>query len=1347
MLCLPRLVCESHAMPTDGHGLKCKGQRIMKRPKSAATLPSVGAKNPSQTSVSVEVPAEKLLELLDTSNEMIGKTFLNDYQAMLHTATRRIHSLLAAEACGIFLVSEACRGELLLEASYGDKLQHEFSPVRLKIQSVEKGGLTGHIAHAGKVVRRHGADLWNIPYVAGKSDEHLVSGQCFSLLGVPLKDRKGRVLGVLKVDNKKGPDGKAGDTVYFTEVDEYIAILLVNQIVIALEKIRTSKFFAKLTQSVHTARTIEETLNTTIEVAQAVLHADRGDIHLWSESKRDLLIAAQRGESKLVIGQPTPDPSLTRTLWKSAGPYRFVPDVSAVPDYYRADERTRSEVLVLLELDGRAIGVLNVESFQLNGFDEQDLVMLQTLAQHATIAIQVVGRETHFHEIAQRLGERPPQESLTGILESVQAIYGLDGGIIYIADDTNRTLRCSAFISEKNLPIDDLTALSYSYDESALATEVLHKKQGYFCPDPFHDPIVNLKGLWAFQIESRIVGVPLLSGEKVVGVLVVWSQRQPRLLSEEHIKYLEPFARLAAASIAISTSERGRTDVLRMVQTILAQMQIEPSREKNLRWILHGAQAIGFDRVRVFQFKQDIQGFVCLDSLGIDSPGAFRGITISPEHNPYTKHLVETAVSQPWARKLDPTNPNMFGPSPNGPALGKPRDLPWVDVPLVIGGKLYGYIAADNAHSKKEITEQSLDYMTLLGALAAQAIANAEMIDMVSVRNLPIFSSHMGVDASKSTVLRRLLVYLTAGEALGFSRALFLRLDERLRNFVYTAGLGSVALGRHQMVSQNAQEKGMEWLLAHVDELSDPELDSAMEGFQLNAEELRLEELLRDVTTQQHSAFLESSRPRWITALAHCIKADDLLVVPVATEKKVLGLFVTDRQWQERKLNEADKLALATFARLAAANIVLSESELQRTRVLEEIQGILTQMQTELSPENNLRLILRGVQAASFDRVRAFQFQEDTQSFGLLDVLGMEESEQLREYTLSLEHNPYARDTVETALLSPKARKYDYTKFGPDPEVEAFGKDPCLPWAVVPLVISGRLYGQITADNTPTRREITPESLDYLTLLGTLAAQIIANAETTETLRTTNRIKDEFLQRMAHIFGSTISGVDMLVQNLRDGIVDSERALQEYIPRIAKMNERFLGLMHHIIDFAALPEDTKLNLSVVDFTSLVKDTMDRLQRPAQEREVQFVTSYSPQPFHWELDEVRTSNAVEMLLDNAIKFSPPGSTVDVQLQVQDCTAKLVIRDEGSGIPKEDLLLVFDSFYRGRNARDNHVDGTGLGLAIVAQTMKLHGGRAHVRNHPEGGAEFTLIFPKTPGKELGRDRDKEAHPGGR
>jgi hypothetical protein len=233
------------------------------------------------------------------------------------------------------------------------------------------------------------------------------------------------------------------------------------------------------------------------------------------------------------------------------------------------------------------------------------------------------------------------------------------------------------------------------------------------------------------------------------------------------------------------------------------------------------------------------------------------------------------------------------------------------------------------------------------------------MIEMLSTRNLPIFSRQAGGDESELRVLRRLLVYLTAGETLGFSRALFLKLDHRSQSFVYTAGLGSVTHDRFTRVTQKAHEEGMKRILDRLDQLRDADLDEAMRGFQISAEEPRIKELLRDMTAQQFSPVPESSWPEWTKNLAYRIDANNLLVSPVQTENRVLGLFIVDRQWQRRTLNDADRTALEMFARIAAANIVIFESDWQRTKILEAIQKTLTQMQTEISLEKNLRLIFQ----------------------------------------------------------------------------------------------------------------------------------------------------------------------------------------------------------------------------------------------------------------------------------------------------------------------------------------------------------------------------------------------------
>jgi two-component system sensor histidine kinase MprB len=103
---------------------------------------------------------------------------------------------------------------------------------------------------------------------------------------------------------------------------------------------------------------------------------------------------------------------------------------------------------------------------------------------------------------------------------------------------------------------------------------------------------------------------------------------------------------------------------------------------------------------------------------------------------------------------------------------------------------------------------------------------------------------------------------------------------------------------------------------------------------------------------------------------------------------------------------------------------------------------------------------------------------------------------------------------------------------------------------------------------------------------------------------------------------------------------------------------------------------------------------------------------------------RLARAVNNLLDNAARHSPPGATVEVQVG----PPGVEVRDHGTGVDPEDLPYVFDRFFRGRNSRGRQ--GSGLGLSIVRQVAEQHGGSASVTNAVDGGAIFTLHLPGMP-----------------
>ena len=111
------------------------------------------------------------------------------------------------------------------------------------------------------------------------------------------------------------------------------------------------------------------------------------------------------------------------------------------------------------------------------------------------------------------------------------------------------------------------------------------------------------------------------------------------------------------------------------------------------------------------------------------------------------------------------------------------------------------------------------------------------------------------------------------------------------------------------------------------------------------------------------------------------------------------------------------------------------------------------------------------------------------------------------------------------------------------------------------------------------------------------------------------------------------------------------------------------------------------------------------------------------------DGERLKTAVRNLLDNAAKFSPPGSPVEVRLQ----RGELTVRDHGPGIPPADLRHVFDRFYRAATARS--VPGSGLGLAIVRQVAESHGGTVQAGSPPGGGTLIRLRLPPVESAGLG------------
>jgi signal transduction histidine kinase len=111
----------------------------------------------------------------------------------------------------------------------------------------------------------------------------------------------------------------------------------------------------------------------------------------------------------------------------------------------------------------------------------------------------------------------------------------------------------------------------------------------------------------------------------------------------------------------------------------------------------------------------------------------------------------------------------------------------------------------------------------------------------------------------------------------------------------------------------------------------------------------------------------------------------------------------------------------------------------------------------------------------------------------------------------------------------------------------------------------------------------------------------------------------------------------------------------------------------------------------------------------------------------QMDEDAFSQALINVLGNAVKFTPPGRSIQISLKSDKESVTLAVKDEGIGIHQEELGKIFEKFFQGKNALSQSVKGTGLGLTLVKHIVEAHGGNVLVESRSGKGSQFSMVFP--------------------
>jgi len=249
-----------------------------------------------------------------------------------------------------------------------------------------------------------------------------------------------------------------------------------------------------------------------------------------------------------------------------------------------------------------------------------------------------------------------------------------------------------------------------------------------------------------------------------------------------------------------------------------------------------------------------------------------------------------------------------------------------------------------------------------------------------------------------------------------------------------------------------------------------------------------------------------------------------------------------------------------------------------------------------------------------------------------------------------------------------------------------------------------------------------------LTLVIVLISGAVLISRTIAHEMTVLKLKSDFVSSVSHEFKSPLTSIKALAERLRDGKVKDPDRMKQYFSVITQDVDRLTCLVRNILDFSKIEEGKKeYEFVETDMAQLVTQQIEFFKRSEYAKGYEIQTRISEGIPHLDVDKAAFSQALNNLLDNAVKFSSDRKEIEVYLKKENTNVFIEVRDWGIGIPPHELDKIFDKFYQGRNTNRQSVKGTGLGLTLVKYTIEAHGGRIAVKSRVGEGSTFSIILP--------------------
>jgi two-component system phosphate regulon sensor histidine kinase PhoR len=242
-------------------------------------------------------------------------------------------------------------------------------------------------------------------------------------------------------------------------------------------------------------------------------------------------------------------------------------------------------------------------------------------------------------------------------------------------------------------------------------------------------------------------------------------------------------------------------------------------------------------------------------------------------------------------------------------------------------------------------------------------------------------------------------------------------------------------------------------------------------------------------------------------------------------------------------------------------------------------------------------------------------------------------------------------------------------------------------------------------------------------------AYALAKNQEIEGLQKNDTFRREFIADISHELKTPIFTAQGYVHTLLDGAMEDKNVRYKFLKRAAKSLNTLDKLVQDLLTLNQMESGVvKFNFEEVDLKAVVLELIEQLEDKADKRNVIIRFYYDKSKnFLTQADKDKISQAIQNLIANAIKYNQEGGEVSINLKAGKKNLKVEVKDNGKGIPQEDLNRIFERFYRVEKSRSREKGGTGLGLAIVKHILEGHKSKISVTSTVGKGSVFSFTLP--------------------